>query len=73
MAREPNRAGRAYVKTRVGAWALEAVFVLGRLSRLAAEATGGDPAIVLARTLQQTSVTVRRATARALLRRLASC
>ena len=55
-----------------GAWAVEAVHVLGHLARLAADATGGDPATVLARTLQQTSVTVRRATARALLRRL-SC
>ena len=53
-----------------GAWALEAVHVLGQLSRFAADATGGDPDSILARSLQQTSVAVRRMTARALLRRL---
>ena len=54
-----------------GAWGLEAIHVLGHLSRFAADATGGHPGDVLARTLQQTSVVVRRMTARALLRRLA--
>ena len=55
-----------------GAWSLEALFVLRHLARSAAEATGGDADAVFARTLQQTSVVVRRATARAVLRRLAS-
>jgi len=56
-----------------GAWALEAVHVLGHLARFAADATGGDSEALLARTLQQTSVAVRRMTARALLRRLSDC
>ena len=56
-----------------GAWSLEAVHVLGHLSRFAADASGGDQASILARSLQQTSVAVRRMTARALLRRLSDC
>ena len=53
-----------------GAWSLEAIFVLGHLSRLAADATGGCRDDILARSLQQTSAAVRSMTARALLRRL---
>ena len=53
-----------------GAWSREAIYVLGHLSRLAADATGGCREDILARSLQQTSVVVRSTTARALLRRL---
>ena len=54
-----------------GAWSKEAIYVLGHMSRLAADATGGRQEDIPARSLQQTSVVVRSTTARALLRRLA--
>ena len=54
-----------------GAWAPEALHVLGQLAQAAALQSGRDKNSVFAETLQVLSVTVRRCQARALLRRLA--
>ena len=55
-----------------GAWAPEAFTVLHQLAQATATHSGKDFASVLAELLQRLSVTVRRAQARALLRRLAA-
>ena len=52
-----------------GAWAPEALAVLRQLASASATLSGGQTGLELAKLLQTTSVTIRRAHARAVLRR----